>query len=642
LNTHTVKVLEFGLIKETIAGYALTATGKTEVLKLEPSTNVKQIEALLDELSEAVEIMNKSTSVPVHGLEGMELLLQGLNKGVALRPDQFSKLAEFLDNCGKMRRFMKDKEWIAPRVSGYIYSIEELPGLEEEINRCIRNGSVDDYASKDLLKVRKQISIQEDRLKEKVLQMVRSSKLKSILQEQVVSQRDGRYVIPVKKEYRNKIKGAVLDTSASGSTLFIEPEEISLSQEQLSWLKAEEEAEVQKVLFYLTGLVEEKEQQIRLAVETMVHYDVLFAKAKYSRAIGGRKPEVNESHYIRLVEARHPLLGSQVVPLTFELGSPEHALVITGPNTGGKTVTIKTVGLLTLMAQSGLHLPVAEGSSISVYRNILVDIGDGQSIMENLSTFSSRIVNIIEILKETNDRSLVLLDELGSGTDPGEGMGLATAILEQLYAKGATLLATTHYSEIKEFADQHEGFINGSMEFDLNSLKPTYKLHIGKGGESQAFAIALKLGMHPKLIQRAHEITYKEKKVYLDEEVNSTDLREQEKQIIVNRYQQRAKKHAVTKVKLPVFAQGDNVVISPDNLIGIVYKGPDDQGNYLVQVKGEKKAYNHKRLKLKIAASELYPEDYDFDIIFESVETRKNKKLLSRKHVDGVTIFHEE
>lgn len=218
--------MELGLIKETIAGYALTATGKTEVLKLEPSTNVKQIEALLDELSEAVEIMNKSTSVPVHGLEGMELLLQGLNKGVALRPDQFSKLAEFLDNCGKMRRFMKDKEWIAPRVSGYIYSIEELPGLEEEINRCIRNGSVDDYASKDLLKVRKQISIQEDRLKEKVLQMVRSSKLKSILQEQVVSQRDGRYVIPVKKEYRNKIKGAVLDTSASGSTLFIEPEEI--------------------------------------------------------------------------------------------------------------------------------------------------------------------------------------------------------------------------------------------------------------------------------------------------------------------------------------------------------------------------------------------------------------------------------
>jgi DNA mismatch repair protein MutS2 len=527
-------------------------------------------------------------------------------------------------------------------VSSYIYSIEELPSLEEEIVRCIRNGGVDDYASKELLKVRKQISIQEDRLKDKVQQMVRSNKLKSILQEQVVSQRDGRYVIPVKKEYRNKIKGSVLDTSASGSTLFIEPDEIAISQEQLSWLKAEEEAEVQKVLFYLTGLVEEKERQIRLAVETMVHYDVLFAKAKYSRAIDGRKPEVNESHSIRLVEARHPLLGSQAVPLTFELGNPENALVITGPNTGGKTVTIKTVGLLTLMAQSGLHLPVADGSSISVFQNILVDIGDGQSIMENLSTFSSRIVNIIEILKETNDRSLVLLDELGSGTDPGEGMGLATAILEQLYAKGATLLATTHYSEIKEFADQHEGFINGSMEFDLNSLKPTYKVHIGKGGESQAFAIALKLGIHPKLIERAHEVTYKEKKVYPNDEVDSTAQREKEKQIIVNRHQQRVKHYSRIEEKGPSFRQGDNVVISPENLIGIVYKGPDEKGNYLVQVKGEKKEYNHKRLKLKIAASELYPEDYDFDIIFESVENRKNKKLLSRKHVDGVTIFHKE
>jgi DNA mismatch repair protein MutS2 len=639
---HTFKVLEFGVIKETIASYALTQAGKEKVLGLMPSTNLKQIESWQDELSEAVAIMKKSASVPVHGLEGMELLIRSLNKGTALRPEQLSKLADFLDCCSKMHRFMKDKEWIAPRVTSYIYSIEQLPDLAEEIIRCIRNGGVDDYASKELLKVRKQISIQEDRLKEKVLQMVRSSKIKSYLQEHVVSQREDRYVIPVKKEYRNKIKGAVLDTSASGSTLFIEPEDIAEYQEQLSWLKAEEEVEVQKVLFYLTGLVEGKEQEIRLTVETMVHYDVLFAKAKYSAAIDGRKPAVNESHYIHLVEARHPLLGSQAVPLTFELGNPENALVITGPNTGGKTVTIKTVGLLTLMAQAGLHLPAAEGSSVSVFQNILVDIGDGQSITENLSTFSSRIVNIIEILKDTNDRSLVLLDELGSGTDPGEGMGLATAILEQLYAKGATLLATTHYSEIKEFADQHEGFINGSMEFNLETLSPTYKLHIGKGGESQAFAIALKLGIHPKLIERAHEITYKETKTYFEEDLDASAEREREKQMIVNKHQQRAKKAASPKGRVTVFQQGDNVVISPANALGIVYKGPDEQGNYIVQVKGGKEIYNHKRLTLHIAAKELYPEGYDFDIIFETVENRKNKKLLSRKHVEGVAVLHEE
>nr|WP_306822079.1 hypothetical protein [Mesobacillus foraminis] len=368
MNKQTFGVLEFGTVKESIAHYALTTAGKAKVMDLQPSTNIKQIKAWLDELSEATEIMKVSTSVPVHGLEGIEGLMNGLNKGIALRPEQFAKLQDFLDCCGKMRRFMKDKDYIAPRVSSYIYSIEELPGLAGEIIRCIRNGRVDDYASKELLKVRKQISIQEERLKEKVQQMVHSSKWKSFLQENVVSQRDGRYVLPVKKEYRTRIKGSILDKSSSGSTLFIEPEEISLYQEQLTWLRSDEEAEVQKVLIYLTGLVEEKAEQIRLALETMVHYDFLFAKAKYSRTIDGRKVEVNESHYIHLKEARHPLLGHKAVPLTIEIGKKENALVITGPNTGGKTVAIKTAGLLTLMGQSGLHLPVTEGSTISFFK----------------------------------------------------------------------------------------------------------------------------------------------------------------------------------------------------------------------------------------------------------------------------------
>ncbi|MFS0635471.1 endonuclease MutS2 [Mesobacillus foraminis] len=642
MNKQTFRVLEFETVKESIAHYALTAAGKAKVMDLQPSTNIKQIKAWLDELSEATEIMKVSTSVPVHGLEGIEGLMNGLNKGNALRPEQFAKLHDFLDCCGKMRRFMKDKNYIAPRVSSYIYSIEELPGLAGEIIRCIRNGRVDDYASKELLKVRKQISIQEERLKEKVQQMVRSSKWKSFLQENVVSQRDGRYVLPVKKEYRTRIKGSILDKSSSGSTLFIEPEEISLYQEQLTWLRSDEEAEVQKVLIYLTGLVEEKAEQIRLASETMVHYDFLFAKAKYSRTIDGRKVEVNESHYIHLKEARHPLLGHKAVPLTIEIGKKENALVITGPNTGGKTVAIKTAGLLTLMGQSGLHLPVTEGSTISIFQNILVDIGDGQSIVQNLSTFSSRIVNIIEILNDTNDRTLVLLDELGSGTDPGEGMGLATAILEQLYAKGATLLATTHYSEIKEFADRHEGFLNGSMEFDLETLRPTYRLNIGKGGESQAFAIALKLGIHPKIIERAHQITYKEEKKYLPSEEDSERKRNLEKQIMVNKHKSRKPKLAAPAVKTKTYVRGDNVLISPTNEYGIVYKGPDEQGNYIVQVKGEKALFNHKRLTLHVPACELYPENYDFDMIFESKENRKKRKLLSKKHVDGISISHEE
>ncbi|WP_045523978.1 endonuclease MutS2 [Neobacillus niacini] len=641
MNTHTFKVLEVDKIKEKIAEFALTSEGKEKIYNQVPSTHLKQIEAWLDEVSEAVEILKKSSSVPVHGLGGMEQILSKLNKGTALRPDQLSKLHEFLDCCGKMRRFMKDKEYYAPRVSSYVEVIEELPELASEIIRCIRNGRVDDYATKELLKIRKQIAIHEERLKEKTIQLIRSNKYKTYLQENVVSQRDGRYVIPIKKEYRNKIKGAVLDTSASGSTLFIEPEEIALYQEQLSWLQADEDVEVQKVLSYLTGLVEEKEQQIVLAIETMVHYDFLFAKAKYSRSINGVKVRVNDEQEIKLIQAKHPLLGDKAVPLSVEMKEGQNALVITGPNTGGKTVSIKTVGLLTLMVQCGLHIPASKESNLGIFQRILVDIGDGQSITENLSTFSSRIVNIIEILKDTNDQTLVLLDELGSGTDPGEGMGLATAILEQLFNKGAMLLATTHYSEIKEFAEEHPGFINGSMEFDIETLSPTYRLHIGRGGESQAFAIALKLGIHPKIIERAHQVTYKEIQNYENKETDIWKQKELEKQVIVNKYKNR-KKSVIPDLKITPFSQGDNVKISPTNEFGIVYSGPDQQGNYIVQIKDEKISVNHKRIKLYIAAKELYPDDYDFNIIFQTKENRKKSKILFKRHDGEIIIDHTD
>jgi DNA mismatch repair protein MutS2 len=641
LNNQTFEVLGFNMIRETIASYALTQEGKNKALNLVPSINKRQIEGWQVELSEAVAITKLSSSVPVHGLDGMEQILSGINKGVSLRVDQLVKLLQFLDCCNKMKKFMKDKEFVAPTVSSYIHSIAELPNLSSEIQRCIRNGAIDDYASKELLKIRKQKVILEERLKDKILQVLKSSKYKAYLQEAVVSQRNGHFVIPIKKEYRNKIKGNVIDTSASGSTIFIEPEEVAAGQEQLSWVMIEEEQEVEKILMFLTGLVESHEDDIRLAMETMIHYDYLFAKAKYTRAIDGVSVQINEDHQIHLLNAKHPLLGTQAIPLNLELGNGTHALVITGPNTGGKTVTIKTVGLLTIMFQSGLHLPVDEGTKMSIFQKVLVDIGDGQSIEQNLSTFSSRIVNIIEILKEANDRTLVLLDELGSGTDPSEGMGLATAILEQLYLKGCTILATTHYSEIKEFANEQEGFINGAMEFNLETLKPTYRLLIGKGGESQAFAIALKLGLHPKILEKAHFITYKERKNFelkAEDFPNKVDM---DKQIIINRHQKREKPGKEIQ-KARAFHMGDNVKVSPSNEIGIVYKGPDTLGNYIVQIKGFKQEINQKRLQLYISKEDLYPSDYDFDIIFESKENRKKNKLMGKKHIEGLTINYED
>ncbi|NKE06028.1 endonuclease MutS2 [Mesobacillus selenatarsenatis] len=634
MNEQTYTVLGYDKIKEEIAGFALTESGRVKTREIQPSTNQKQIESWQEEVYEAIEILNISSSVPIHGLEGMETILKGFNKGVPLRTEQLVLLLSFLETCNKIRRFMKDKEFAAPRVSAYVFGIEELPELAAEIQRCIRNGRIDDYASKELLKVRKQIGIQEERLKEKLNQLLKSSKIKPYLQEAVISQRNGRYVVPVKKEYRGKVKGSVLDTSASGSTLFVEPEEIGYFQDQMEWLFLEEQAELEKVLFHLTGLAEGKEKEIRMAIETMVHYDCLFAKAKYCRSIDAKKVDIHDDSVIVFNEARHPLLGEKAVPLNIEIGTDYHALVITGPNTGGKTVSIKTAGLLILMAQSGLLLPVGEESAAGIFHKVLVDIGDGQSIEQNLSTFSSRVVNIIEILKEANDKTLVLLDELGSGTDPGEGMGLATAILENLNNKGATIFATTHYSEIKDFADHHEDFMNGSMEFNLETLKPTYRLRIGKGGESQAFAIALKLGIHPKLLERAHHITYKTEQDYTSLfEDDPAALKEREQQITANRHK-RQKSSKVSKKPVKVFEMGDSVHVLSTGALGVIFKGPDSKGNYVVQTRERKIEVNYKRLKLNLPASELYPEDYDFSIIFESKEHRKLLNRMEKKHVE--------
>lgn len=640
MKQQTFEVLQFQQIKEQVAAFAISEYGKERIMGLTPSTNKRQIEGWLEEVTEAKQIIMKSSSVPIHGLKGIQQIMKTFNKGIALRPEQLQAIHELIDCAEKLRRFMKDKEFIAPKISTFVYSLFDLSELSEEITRCIRNGQVDDYASKELLKTRKQISVMEDRIKERIDKIVRSSKYSKYMQDNIISTRNGRYVISVKTEYKRNVKGTILDTSASGSTVYIEPEEVGTIQEEIFYLKMAEEKEVEQVLLYLTGLVEQNQTEIKTAVDTMVHYDVVFAKAKHSFQIEAEPVQVNEHHVIKLIDAKHPLLGKDAVPLTIEIGTDYDALVITGPNTGGKTVTIKTVGLLTLMAQSGLHLPVKKGSEIAIFQQILVDIGDGQSIEQSLSTFSSRIKNIIEILGETNPYSLVLLDELGSGTDPAEGMGLATSILEELYKKGATLLATTHYSEIKEFAYQHEGFENGSMEFDLETLKPTYRLIVGKGGDSQAFAIALKLGMHPKLIERAHEITYKERKSYRDS--SRDNMRVLERQLAFNSKHAKKQKHPEIKVEKetqsPMFSVGDNVRIPYLNDFGIVYQAANEKGEVIVIVKGEKLTLNQKRIELYIKAEELYPEDYDMDIIFESKENRKKDKLMQKKHVEGLSI----
>ncbi|WP_419182782.1 endonuclease MutS2 [Metabacillus fastidiosus] len=639
MNKQTIEVLQFTDVKEEIASYTVSEMAKKEILSLHPTTNKKQIEAWMNEVDEAGKILEITSSVPIHGLKGIERLLKSFNKGVVLNAAQLIELYDLLVCMDKIKRFMKDKEYNAPIITTYAASFHNLDKLAEEIIRSIRNGKIDDYASKELLKIRKQITILEERIKSKVDHLLKSSKYSKYIQENIVSMRSNRYVIPVKKEYRKNVKGTVLDTSASGSTVYIEPEEIGMIQDEIYILKMQEEAEEQMILSVLTGLVEQHEYEIKLAADIMIRYDVIFAKAKYSKKIKGTSPKINEHHTIKLKNARHPFVGENAVPLNFTIGENFDALLITGPNTGGKTVTIKTVGLLTMMAQTGFHIPAEQGSEIAIFHNILVDIGDGQSIQQSLSTFSSRIKNIIGILGETTPQTLVLIDELGSGTDPAEGMGLAISILEELFNKGATLLATTHYSEIKTYANERDGFENGSMEFDIATLQPTYRLLIGKGGESQAFEIALRLGMNAKLIERAHEVTYKEKKSY--EQSPSFSKYELDRQLAMNEkyiYKQKHYQKEEVEIAQINFKEGDNVKIPSLNEFGIVYKEANEKGEIEVFVKGRKMVFNHKRLTLYIKAEELYPDEYDMDIIFQSKEYRKAKNLMTKRHVEGNSI----
>ncbi len=641
-----MEALGYYQILNEISQFAKTNRGKETLLSLRPTQNKKKIEHSLHEITEAMNILAISGSIPIHSLDQIGQYIDQAKKGMALKVDQFTRIVSFLDHCQKLKQFMKDKEYAGPTVSLYAASIGDVSELETEISRCLRNGHVDDYASSDLNYLRRHLATGQEKLKEKAQSLVRSGRIAPYLQDTNISERSGRYVLAVKKEYRKKIQGTVLDTSASGSTLFIEPVELSTLQEEIELIKIAEETEVERILYELTQLFLSHEQVIQIAVETMHHYDVLFAKANYSRKIHATIPTINEEFQIHLKEARHPMLGNNAIPLTIPIGDKERALVITGPNTGGKTVTLKTVGLLTLMAQSGLPIPAKKGSEIAIFQHIFVDIGDGQSIEQNLSTFSSRMVNIIEILQMTNDSSLVLIDELGSGTDPREGMALAIVILEQLYEKGATLFATTHYSEMKKFADETEGFLNGSMEFDIQTLQPTYRLLLGKSGQSQAFDIAAKLGMHPTLLERAHQKAYQEEKDYHQNITQETlQSPSYQKQVIVNKYAHSnvgKSKQELPASKVTIFNQGDNVLILATGETGIVYKGPNDYGDYIVQLKGEKRTFNYKRIELKISAADLYPPDYDFDIIFKSKEYRKIKKDMNRKFVDGKWLEDDE
>jgi MutS2 family protein len=630
LNKTAIKRVEFDKVLALLSEYAMSDAAKQRAKELMPIQDEKKIRRLLNETTEACTIIETSSSIPVHSLHGVEQLIALVDKGYLIAPEQFGFLGAFLDSVKKIKKFMVKQEYLAPTISSYAYSLYELTELADEISRCIRNNQVDDYASKSLMKIRNKVASLEEKIKAKLAQIMKTSS--NYLQEQVVSIRNGRYVVPVKNEYKRKFSGTILDQSSSGLTVYMEPSDLNKLQDELSFLKVEEELEVQKILGILTEMAATYKQELLLNIEGMISYDFIFAKAKLSKFMRGNEVQLRPDEGFQITNARHPLLGENAVPLTVTLGREYMALVITGPNTGGKTVTIKTIGLLAMMVQSGLHIPADHSSSFCILRDIFVDIGDHQSIEHSLSTFSSHIRNVIEILKQSREDTLIILDEIGSGTDPREGMGLAIAILEALYHSGAIIVATTHYSEIKEFAEKASGFQNGSMDFDIETLQPLYKLIIGKGGESQAFSIAQKLGMPAEIITRAKEISY-------DQPRGETIINP----AIITRKTAREKKTS-QKVNEPLttYQIGDSVWIPHLQTKGIVVLMPNSMGEMELLVKGQKLVLNHRRVKPFIDAKELYPEEYDLNQVFDSKDDRKKKKLMNRKHVDGLSIDYTE
>lgn len=507
MNERVYKTLEYTKVTDRLVQYAETYIGKEKAAALLPTANFNEAIRWQLETDEARNIIRLKGGAPFGGIRDIRPFVKRSLLGGALTASELLDIATTIQGGRRLKNFLTsmEEQLPIPHLLEYADPIEGLKQVEDQILSCIdEQGDVLDSASPELRRLRQELKTVEGRIKTKLEQITRTPSYQKMLQENLITMRNGRYVIPVKQEYRGVFGGMIHDQSASGATLFIEPEAVVQMTNQLRETRLKEEREIDRILSRLTGYVAEAGESLQVNVEMLSILDFTFAKASMAGEMKASLPKLNERGYIRLRKARHPLIPIQeVVPTDLELGQNYSSLVITGPNTGGKTVTLKTIGLLSLMAMSGLQVPAEEGTELAVFSSVYADIGDEQSIEQNLSTFSSHLTNIIRILNEMDDRSLVLFDELGAGTDPTEGAALAISILDEVYQRGATVVATTHYSELKAYAYDREGVMNASVEFDVATLRPTYRLLVGVPGRSNAFAIAERLGLNKTVIDRA-------------------------------------------------------------------------------------------------------------------------------------------
>ena len=632
--------IEFDKVKEIWSSLAVTGYAREQINASQIILDERELRKALRDTTDSRSMVEKQGNPPLQDVTEIREILAIADRGECLTPYQLERVEKVLVAVERLTDYLRRGQQYENPLAYYDENLDPLSELKEEISTQIRNEAVVDRATKELFDIRSRIAALEDSMKQKAEQVIRNNK--DCMADSYYTVRNGRVCVPVKKEYRYKISGSVIDKSSTGSTFFVEPEGVSRCFEELQMLKIDEENEVCRILYTLTVSVADSIPVIEEDIKMIEKLDLIFSKGKLSLDLDCSEPRINTERCIKLVKARHPLMDKTMnVPLDFSLGNDTRGIVITGPNTGGKTVAIKTVMLNCYMAQCGLHVTCGQ-ADICMNSGYLCDIGDGQNLSENLSTFSAHIKNVLEILERVNRDSLVIMDELGSGTDPQEGMGIAVAILEELRKSEANFLVTTHYPEIKEYASKTEHIVNARMTFDKESLRPTYKMVIGEAGESCAFHIAQRLGMSDDMLKTAAEAAYG-KEAVKDIYSFEADGKQQKKMRTGNR-------SGIVKIKntnngenlTGKFRIGDSVMVYPEKKIGIVCEPVDEKGILRVQVADRKFYINHKRVKLKVSADELYPEDYDFSIIFDTVKNRKIRHDMGRKLTDEVIVYDAE
>lgn len=629
----TTSGLELEKIKEIWGGLALTAAARERIAAAEPILAQRELSAALRETTESRQLLEKFGTPPLVSLEGMEQILQIAEKGDMLIPEQLEQVESALSAVKRMRDYLARGQQYQIPLAYYGENLQSLGEIREQIHQQIRGGQVEDHATRELFDLRGQIQRTREKRREKAESVLRAHR--ECMSDSFCVTRGGHLCVPVKKEYKFRISGSVIDKSSTGGTLFIEPAGVQKYEEELTMLLIQEDNEVRRILYTLTVMIGEQMEAFRENCRVMERLDFAFSKGKLSVEWDCVPPIVGTDKKISLSGARHPLMDRTVaVPLDFEMGEEIRGVVITGPNTGGKTVALKTVALCCMLAGWGLHVPCWE-ARVCMNSQYLCDIGDGQNLEENLSTFSAHITNVLAILGQVNDESLVIMDELGSGTDPTEGMGIAIAILEALRQSGCLFLVTTHYPEVKEYAAHTPGVSNARMTFDQESLRPLYQMVIGEAGASCAFAIAERLGMPRSMLDIAKKAAYGQL-----EDVH--DLGGLERKPGGGLRIRRDTPPARSRELSQRFQRGDSVMLSPDHKIGIVCEPVNDKGCLRVQLPDRRIWINHKRVKLHVAADRLYPADYDFSIIFDTVENRKKRHDMERKYMGDVTIEYEE